>query len=211
MTDLTCESGRELISAGIDGELHTEDERKLDAHLQGCTSCCAYQDDAFALRRALRLGVVDNHEAATTDVDLVGSLRDVSILRYVLFVVGATLAILNASSIVSPGGSASAHLARHDGVFGTALGVAMVAVAAKPHRAIGLVPLTSTIILLMAIAATADLASGNTNPLGEAVHIIEFAGLMCLWLISGGPSRLPAHRARFASLFAWLRHRQRPG
>lgn len=194
MTDVTCDQARDLISARIDGELDPDDNPLVDAHTQTCASCTAYQDDAFALRRALRMRAVD---PAATDtepaVDLVGSMTGVSVLRWALFVIGGTLVVLNMASIVSPDGGAAAHLNRHDGIFGTALGIGMLAVAAKPYRAIGLIPLTSTIAALMAIAAAADLLNGQANLLSEAVHVVEFGGLVCLWIISGGPSRLPKH------------------
>ena len=196
MTDVTCEQSRELISARIDGELNSTDDVRLDSHLETCASCVAYQDDAFAFRRSLRMRAVEPAPAATEPaVDLVGSMKAVSVLRWALFVIGGTLVVLNMSSIVSPDGGAAAHLSRHDGIFGTALGIGMLAVAAKPHRAIGMVPLTSTIAILMAVAAGADLINGQANVLSEAVHVVEFAGLICLWVISGGPSRLPRYAA----------------
>jgi predicted anti-sigma-YlaC factor YlaD len=193
VTEVTCSTARELISARIDGELDAADETQLDSHLQSCVSCLEYQEDAFALRRALRMRVVEPEPAANVSVDLAGSLQGVSILRWALFVIGGTLVVLNLSPIISPDGGAGAHLDRHDGVFGMALGIGMLAVAAKPHRAIGLVPLTSAIALLMTIVAIADLVTGNANLLAEAVHVVQFAGLICLWVISGGPSRVPKH------------------
>lgn len=193
VTDVTCSTARELISARIDAELDAAGESQLDRHLETCASCLGYQEDAFALRRALRMRVVETEPTANVSVDLAGSLQGVSILRWALFVIGGTLVVLNMSSIITPDGGAGAHLDRHNGVFGMALGIGMLAVAAKPHRAIGLVPLTSAIALLMTIAAIADLVTGNANLLAEAVHIVQFAGLICLWVISGGPSRVPKH------------------
>ena len=200
MTDVTCSLARESISARVDGELASEDATALDEHLSTCADCQAYEQDAFALRRALTMRAVVAEDqpaqrpgADPVVADMVGSLRTVSILRTVLFVVGGTLVALNLSSIVAPDGTTAAHLSRHDGIFGTALGIGMLAVAAKPHRAIGLVPLTSAIAVLMTVAATADLLNGNANLLSEAIHAVEFAGLICLWVISGGPSRLPRH------------------
>lgn len=196
MTDVTCEQSRELISARIDGELDPSDEAALDAHLSMCAACTAYQDDAFAFRRALRMRAVEPSSTnAEPSVDLVGSMKGVSLLRWALFVVGGTLVVLNMASIVAPESGATTHLSRHDGIFGTALGIGMLAVAAKPHRAIGMVPLTSTIAVLMALAAAADVVNGQANLLSEAVHVVEFAGLICLWVISGGPSRLPKYAA----------------
>jgi len=197
---VTCSKFRDLISSHIDGELSAHEHAELEAHLGTCASCHAYQDDAFALRRALRMRAVE--PAATLDplaqdptTDIVGSLRGVSVLRWALFVIGGTLVLLNVSAVFSAEAGVAAHLNRHDGVFGTALGIGMLAVAAKPHRAIGLVPLTSAIAVLMIIVAIADLVAGNASLLAEAVHLVQFAGLICLWVISGGPSRLPKHLA----------------
>lgn len=190
---MTCNFSRELISARIDGEIGQADEAHLDAHLQDCAACGVYQQDAFALRRSLRMRAVEPLSASTPDpgqqVGLVDSLRGVAALRGALFVIGATLVLLNVQAIVATDGTVTAHLNRHDGVFGTALGIGMLVVAARPQRAIGLVPLTSAIAVLMIIVATADLLTGNANLLAEAIHVVEFAGLLCLWFLSGGPTR----------------------
>jgi len=111
-------------------------------------------------------------------------------LRWVLGVVGATLVILNLQTMFAAGESLEPHLSRHGGVFGAALGIGMLIVAARPHRAIGLVPLTSTIAVLMVISALVDLALQQATILGEAIHVVELAGLVCLWVISGGTTRL---------------------
>ncbi len=182
-----------MISARIDGELESTNDARLDTHTQGCPACASYQDDAFSLRRSLRMRAVEPKPETELVVDLVGSMKGLSILRIALFVIGGTLVALNVASILSPDGGAASHLSRHDGIFGTALGIGMLAVAGKPHRAIGLVPLTSTIAVLMAIAAAADLLNGQANLLSEAEHVVEFGGLVCLWAISGGPSRIPLH------------------
>lgn len=201
VTFVTHEEARELISARVDGEIERADEQLLDDHIATCQQCRQYQDDAFALRRAFNVQpVVEPPESEPASVDLAGSLRGVTALRYALFVIGATLVIINVAAIVSPESGTAAHLSRHDGVFGTALGIGMLGVAAKPHRAIGLVPLTSALAALMAVAAIADLVNGNANWLGEAAHVLEFGGLICLWVISGGPSRVPQHVQRLRTL-----------
>jgi len=203
VTLFTCSESRELISARIDDELDSQTATRLDSHLQSCYECSAYQDDAYALRRSFQVQAVSDDarapEAPPAAVSAAGSLAGVSFLRWMLFAIGGTLVILNASSLLSTESGVGAHLSRHDGVFGTALGIGMLAVALKPHRAIGLVPLTSTIAVLMIIVAIGDLAAGNTKLLGEAVHVVEFLGLICLWVISGGPSRIPRLRQAVAS------------
>lgn len=202
MTDATCTNVRELISAAIDGELTPSEELSHDTHLQSCRPCRDYQQDVFALRRTLRISAVQStpdtpdqtvSASASSPVSVVGSLRGVTFLRWALFVIGGTLVAINAQSVVWAESGTAAHLSRHDGVFGTALGIGMLAVALKPQRAIGLVPLTASLAVLMLVVAGADLVAGNANLLSEAIHIVQFAGLLCLWVISGGPSRLPHH------------------
>jgi len=203
VTDATCHPFRELISARMDGEIEPSSESNLDAHVAICTSCRLYQDDAFALRRSLRMRAVTSEtspEQSTGGVDLVGSLRAVTALRWALFVIGGTLVLLNFGPILSVDGTSAAHLNRHDGVFGMALGIGMLAVAAKPHRAMGLLPLTSAVAVLMGIVAAVDLVAGNANLLAESIHVVQFAGLICLWMISGGPTR-------FAKLIDTQSHR----
>lgn len=195
MTDVTCSSYRELISARVDGELDQTSGASLDTHLATCAPCAAFEQDGYALRRTLQMRVATAGPETLKPVDLTGSLQAVSLLRWSLFVIGGTLVALNAQAIFMSGGTTADHLSRHDGVFGTALGIGMLAVAAKPHRAIGLVPLTSAIAVLMMTVAAADLIAGSTNLLTEAVHVVELAGLICLWVISGGPSRVPKHIA----------------
>lgn len=191
MIDVTCNHFRELISARLDGELDGDDAAMLTDHLAGCSSCAAYEDQAEAQRRAFRLNAAEQ----LSDVELsrpsvVGSLAAVSFLRWALFVIGGTLIALNAVNLVFTVDAVDQHLGRHDAVFGTALGIGMVTVAWKPQRAIGLVPLTSAITVLMGVAAVRDLADSQTSMISEATHVIEFAGLICLWVISGGVARL---------------------
>lgn len=191
---MTCDHIRELISASVDGEGDAADMNAIEKHVKTCQPCRAFHDEAWTLRRDLRVRSVAATRAPIDrpgrDLNIIGPLRAVSALRVLLFVIGGTLLILNAQAILSSSSSTAAHVSRHDGVFGTALGFGMLAVAAKPHRAIGLVPLTSALAVLMAIVGTADLASGNATIVAEAIHVVEFGGLVCLWVISGGPARL---------------------
>lgn len=200
---MTCDHSRELLSAELDGELSADEAVDLADHLAGCTGCRAYRDElngAEPLRELTRqsMSLHAAEELASIPepkLALAGSLRTVSALRWVLFIIGGTLVVLNVSNLVFDVDAVDRHLTRHDGVFGTALGIGMLSVAAKPQRALGLVTLTSTIAVLMAVVAIADVAGGQRTMLAEAIHLLEFGGLICLWVISGGVSRAK----RFAS------------
>ena len=194
---VTCNHFRELISADVDGELDPSDHALLQNHVEQCPACERFAQDSWALRRSLRVTPVTTSADTQATVDVTGPLGTVSALRWVLFVIGATLVILNSQAVLFADATSQAHVGRHDGVFGTALGIGMLAVAIKPHRAIGLVPLTSTIALLMAIVAAVDLVTERASLGAEAIHVVEFAGLVCLWVISGGPARMQERIAAF--------------
>ena len=203
---MTCDHYRELLSAELDGELTKAESADLAEHLNGCAGCRAYRDDLQAADPALALQSMRLHAAQELasipepKVALAGSLRAVSALRWALFTIGATLVLLNVSNLVFEVDAVDRHLSRHDGVFGTALGIGMLSVAAKPQRAIGLVSLTSTIAVLMGIVAVADVIGGQRTMLAEAIHLLEFGGLICLWVISGGVSRAKQLGARLSVL-----------
>lgn len=205
MIDVTCAPFRDLLSERLDGELDPSDEIRLDAHLDSCLACTAFEDQAVALRREMRMHAAS--ELGSIRAPVLGADRAPSrlheLLRWALFVIGATLVVINVGALFDLGG-ADRHLLRHDGVFGTALGAGMLSVAWKPHRAIGLVPITSVIAALMIVVAVVDIASGDATMLGEAGHALELIGLVCLWVISGGPERA---RRRGATVLGRL---QRP-
>lgn len=210
---MTCDQYRQWISQRIDGDLSIESGQSLDSHLGSCSACTRFHNDAWSLHRALRVTPVAAASSSTapelTPAALVGSPGLASGLRWVLAVIGATLVILNAQAMFGAGDSLEPHISRHDSIFGVALGIGMLIVAARPHRAIGLVPLTTTIAVLMIISAFVDLASGQATMLGEAIHVVELAGLACLWVISGGVSRLgdraeaAIHRLRRSTVPTW--------
>lgn len=194
---MTCDHYRELLSAELDGELTAGERVDLDRHLAVCVGCSSYRHELADAQprlelseRAMRLHAAEELAAlGDPRISLAGSLRAVSAMRWALFVIGATLVVLNVSNLVLDVDAVDRHLSRHDGVFGTALGIGMLSVAAKPQRAIGLVTLTSTIAALMGLVAIADVLGGQRTMLAEAVHLLEFAGLVCLWVISGGVVR----------------------
>lgn len=206
---VTCNQFRELVSARIDDELLPAEDSELDAHLAHCSSCHAYQEDTFALRRSMRIAATPVEHPEPPKIKALPSIATASALQWALFVIGGTLVALNAQAVLFAESGAETHIGRHDGVFGTALGVAMLAVAIKPQRAIGLVPLTSAITVLMAAVALSDLIASRASVWTEALHLVEFGGLVCLWVISGGPSRLQRrtdllHRhARSSTVPSW--------
>ncbi len=137
-------------------------------------------------------------------------LKRLEALRWALFVVGGTLIVLNARILFAGADTVDTHLARHDAIFGTALGIGLIAVWFRPERARGLIPVAAIVGSLMAIVAVSDLARGQVGFLAEAPHLLEVGGLICLWVISGGPTRLRqwTTKVRLPNLQAKLQTRE---
>lgn len=53
-TDLCCEEALDLLEPFLDGDLSPEEEKRLQAHLEGCASCAAERELAGAIQRELR-------------------------------------------------------------------------------------------------------------------------------------------------------------
>ncbi len=69
-----CETCREALSARLDGEPEPAPAADTDAHLDDCAACQAWQEEAAALTRRLRL------RPATSTPDLVGAVLDAAAL-----------------------------------------------------------------------------------------------------------------------------------
>ncbi len=195
---MDCEAARSSISARVDGELPTTLELDLDSHLESCTTCQAWEEQTFALRRSVTLRQapmpvgLSNHLVARLGVPDPGTGQWV---RYALGVVAATITILNLPLLLGLSSGAGGHESRHLGTFGVALGVGLLWAALRPERANGLVPLAAALAGATMVGALVDLISGEATALAESSHVLELVGLVLLWHLSGGRRAL-AHRLR---------------
>jgi len=113
-------------------------------------------------------------------------------------VVAATLLILDLPLLFAGSETEGAeHLGRHLGAFSAALALALLYVAWRPERAIGLIPMAAGLAATLTVTAVIDVALGRSEVVTESYHVVELVGLLLLWVISGGRQRL---RNRFATL-----------
>lgn len=189
-----------MISAGIDGELNAQQAALLDAHLKSCAECHAQQEMSWDLKRRFSFAAASSEmqaqqtavptELRSSWLPIPATSRLEGFLRWVLFVIGSTLAILNARTLIfAELDPEYAHVIRHDAVWGCALGIAMVVVWLKPHRARGLLPLTAALTVLHLAVTAIDLARRQADAMQESSHLVALVGLVCLWVISGGSSK----------------------
>ncbi len=198
---MDCDRAHELISAELDGENSEAESTSLAEHLLGCADCRARQAELEQLRRRV---MVRPAESIPDQASLV--MRSVGVpdlgggewVRYALFVVAATLLLLDLPLLFTGSDTDGAeHLGRHLGAFSMALALALLYVAWRPERAIGLIPMAAVLAATLVVTAVIDIALGRSEVITESYHVIELAGLVLLWVISGGRQRL---RHRFAPI-----------
>ncbi len=198
---MDCARAHELISAELDGENTEEISAELAAHLEGCAECRDWQVEQERFRRRL---MVRPAESIPDQASLV--LRAVAVpelgsgewIRYSLFVVAMTLLIFDLPLLFAGSDTEGAeHLGRHLGAFSAALALALLYVAWRPERAIGLIPMAAGLGVTLVVTAVIDMALGRSEVVTESYHVVELVGLLLLWVISGGRQRLRNRRVRF--------------
>jgi predicted anti-sigma-YlaC factor YlaD len=180
-----------LVSASIDGELLSADERALDGHLAGCATCRGYAERLAALTRRVRL------RSASGAPDLVDRVLDRARpprlgrggwVRPALAWVAVVIGVQSVPALFFGDESgASEHVARHLGAFALALAVGLLYAAWRPHRAFGLLPFAVALVVTTLVSAVLDVAGARRTPIAEAVHLTELVGLVLLWMIAGSP------------------------
>lgn len=217
MIVVTCERFERTILERINGRCDSGDIEILQTHLDSCQSCREFDELSWNMHRSMTLKAVTSEPSPAADTKTVSSLLSKrfrfsasasgrswfsplaqdhtdwvrgSLATCAVLILVAALPIVFSAAAANP----FEHIRRHEATFATAIAVGMFSVALKPHRAMGLVPITSTLTILMFIGAAIDLASGGTNFLNEAIHVVEFVGLACIWWLSGGWVRLKRKR-----------------
>ena len=117
-------------------------------------------------------------------------------VRIALAVVAATELMLAVPGLLLGDGAASIHDARHLGSFGVAVSIGLLYVAWRPARAFGILPIVTALALTMLVSATIDVVHGRVSSFGEAHHVLEFSGLVLVWMLAGRPAPRPTEAAR---------------
>ena len=104
-------------------------------------------------------------------------------LRAALFVVAGAQILLAIPDVFGDNHHHSSHL-RHLAAFQLAFAVGLIVVAIRPAKARALVPITAVLAVAMAGAWIADIASETTAGMVDLQHVLEFAGLILVWLLA---------------------------
>jgi predicted anti-sigma-YlaC factor YlaD len=87
------------------------------------------------------------------------------------------------------------HVARHAAVCPVAFAIALGAVALRPTRARGLLPVTAALAAALLVTAAIDILRGVTPIMAETDHLTEIVGAVLVWLTARSVSH-PAPRRR---------------
>lgn len=194
--DAECSPFHELISARLDNETTDKEDIRLAEHLAGCSACSQLASALDVRHRQFRVESIDAIPDLAPHVMAVAHpprLGRMGWLRQALAIIGLTELVLSLPALVlGDDAGAPAHIARHVGSLGAALGFALLYVAWKPTRAYGLLPFVASLAACMAISSAFDLAYNHVTIGAESTHLVEFLGMFFVWLLAGSPRpRIP--------------------
>jgi predicted anti-sigma-YlaC factor YlaD len=196
--DVTCDRCREAASAQLDGEPIGVSASALEHHLATCTDCARWLEVATAAGRSLRV-------SAHTPPDLTGAiLRDIVLpgawvrarrrrLRISLGLLGFLHWALAIPAVFgdSVGMQLAMHASHEAAAWNLALGAAFLAVAVRPVRAVGTIPIIATFVAVLTVLSLPDLVAGAVESARLASHAGIAVGLVLLALLSRSERLLP--------------------
>lgn len=193
---MRCSRIREAVSARLDGEEAGVPAGRVDAHLATCSACRAWAAAAGSLPLTLADGPVPAGRA-TPDPGVIAALlaeaaappRRPAVLRVrewriVLGVLAVVQLVTAWPGVLPRSGHAAAHIAHELTSWDIGLAVGFLFLAWQPSRAWGALPLVALLVACLTGASVLDLVSGDAVLGRETVHLLEVAGLGCLWMLA---------------------------
>lgn len=181
-------------------------DAELDRHLAGCAGCVGWLEDATRAGRLLRVSgdVPPDLSAAILDrVVLPGAraARRRGRLRLGLALVAIVQWALALPALLGEAGfgagmAMGVHTAHESAAWNLAVGAAFVAVAVRPARASGALPILTTFVVVLAVLSVPDLFAGQVSDSRLAGHAAVIAGLVLITLLSRSePAGPPARQS----------------
>jgi len=190
-TNPSCAWARDAASGAADDEITVADAEQLAEHIAGCAACAQFAGSVAVLARTSRIRVAQTDPVFVARV--MATARPARLgrggwIRPSLVWCGLLVAFHNFEPLVfGEFDGVRSHLARHAGASGAALALCLLFVAWRPHRAYGLLPFVSALVVLTLIGTLLDEAAGVTHTWDEVAHLAEVVGLALLWMMAGSP------------------------
>ena len=195
---------RESLSAELDGEALPVTRGALDRHLAGCPGCRAWLAGARRLADVLPAAPPPPDGSAERVLARVQATarrprrRLAAVRRGLAAVALVQLLTTWPQLLLGQDHDAPLHVAHELGSLTVAVAVGLLAAAAQPALARGMLPMVGTAGLLLAVTAGADVSSGHTDLADELPHGLVLVGFLLLWLLTrlhrnlGGAAAVPA-------------------
>jgi predicted anti-sigma-YlaC factor YlaD len=191
---MSCDPYREAASARLDGEVSGVPSVVLDDHLARCQECSAWLDAATRAGRLLRVSGTtppDLSESILRDAGLPAArlLRRRRLLQLGLVMLAAlqwALAVQGAwgDNIGMAAMQMGAHQAHESAAWNVAVGAALLAVALRPARAAGTVPILLAFVAVLSVLSVPDLLVGAVTGARLSSHAGVVAGLVLVAVLA---------------------------
>jgi predicted anti-sigma-YlaC factor YlaD len=203
---MDCTVSQEALSALLDGEALGVDESELESHLEGCSGCRSWRDDAHVVTRQTRLALAQ--PAPAPSASLLAAVAAERRRHRLSPLTGARLGLVAVALaqivvtlpplILGSDREAPIHVAHEMGSFDLALAIGFLVAAWQPARARGMHILVGAVALLLVGTAMVDLIAGRTSPADELPHLLAVAGWALMYRVAeleptgeGGLARMP--------------------
>jgi predicted anti-sigma-YlaC factor YlaD len=194
---MSCARYREAASARLDGEPIGLSASALEHHLASCADCAGWLATAEQAGRGLRISgstPPDLSERILNQVVLPAARlnRRRWLVRGGLAVLGFVQWALALPALFGQGMAMqmSVHAAHESAAWNLAMGASFLAVAVKPARAIGTLPILATFVTVLSVLSIPDLLAGAVAAARLASHAGVLAGLVLVAVLSRS-ERLP--------------------
>lgn len=184
---MECGTCREALSARLDGETEPVPAVEVDEHLADCPGCQGWYADASLLSRRIRVRPV------TPTPDLVAAVlaetrpRRRPLARIALAAVGLLQLLIAVAQLFGATAHAHAtftgHLLNEGAAWNLALGLAMVAAAWQPRRAMGLLPAVAGFVAVLGVLSLVDVATVGVPGTRMLSHVPLVIGLALLYVV----------------------------
>ena len=189
---MDCDTAREALSARIDGEREPIPAARVDEHLAGCEPCRQWQAAAVEQTQLIRRLAGRSQLAAVRTSSATPVQRfqrpSVSWQRWALGAVGVIqLALAVAQGLGAdlgvPHAETTGHVLNESTAWSAALGVAMLAAAARPVLAGGLMWVLASFIAVLALYEVIDTDADRISVDRPLTHLPMVAGALLALLV----------------------------
>jgi predicted anti-sigma-YlaC factor YlaD len=175
----------------MDGEDPGVAGAALDAHVAECAACGHWAVSVGALTAQMGEAPASpdlNPAVLATLMQGAAEPRagflSIGEWRLVMGVVGVLQLVTSWPGFVLHDGHASEHLAHELTTWDLGLAVGFILLAAMPSRAWGALPVVAVLVMALVGTSVVDLVGGHALLGRELVHLLEVAGLGCLWVLA---------------------------